>query len=304
MTVADSSANTSTTLLYPHPPKGQLYMYTLEASASTPFAGFAPDNTVIDRAAVAKLLPIMPSALLDAMFPSADTLGSQKPELILAIRTTVLPAGSSKILVVSLFDQSNTGSQTMVCPGGMVFDQTDKRGWWLDHVFVQIYLDPQCPIDQEAPTAVNQSRSVTSTVSWSWNANLGFFGGSPTGGAGYSEGYSNSATLNLEDWVNTDTSAHGVLLHRWKLTYDPRAGTSGLFDGALIPEPPSSGQSNFLIIEQVGFTVPNDRTTCDLTVNVGAVLKCTEGTKAIVVTYNDQAVGLLWSKTISVDLTS
>lgn len=98
-------------------------------------------------------------------------------------------------------------------PGRLVFDDPQRRGFFMDRVEVQLWLqdpaqdpDPERPLSAyqlstDQPETKNENGAVTSSISYGVGTSLGFFGAMPTAGSNVSFSHSSSHTHQLTDFA-------------------------------------------------------------------------------------------------------
>ncbi|MGH7087071.1 MAG: hypothetical protein ACREFN_19035 [Acetobacteraceae bacterium] len=115
-------------------------------------------------------------------------------------------------------------------PGRKMMDQNDFRGYYVQSIEYKIWLGtrsgladwstplPHWSIVKESPDTTNLTGSVSSSISWGFNASTGSFGDIATGGVGGNIGVSSTHSHSLTDFTFLQSSTAQVLDHRVALS--------------------------------------------------------------------------------------
>ena len=134
---------------------------------------------------------------------------------------------------------------TEISSGAMIWDKTDQKGYFQDKVDIQMWLQDSggvIPFMRRlatSPDNVNGSSSTSSTIdnNFSMSGNVGFFGGTPTGGVNMGGGTSDSHTFsrNLSDF-RVEVDVHDKVVQQ---SYIMSASSGGPYKNPwdLIPDP-------------------------------------------------------------------
>lgn len=133
-------------------------------------------------------------------------------------------------------------------PSNNILDQNDMRGFYVEWIRYRVWLQtPGAPVDpdnpapapdwfisKESPDTSNQTGSVSSSISWGFNASVGVFGDVPTASVGGNFGVSSSHSHALTDFTFYQYSTANILDHKivMSMTGDgnPYSSTSDLFN--------------------------------------------------------------------------
>jgi hypothetical protein len=189
------------------------------------------------------------------------------------------------LIVAKASDQDKTTiwcsmEHSNISSGDMVFDKNDTRGYYQDKIIVEMWLtdlqgkpSTQFRRIADGPDTVNGSGSTTSSVSFSFSesgsANVGFFGGTPTGSVGGSVSagvtQSHSFSKSLQDFRAINDSDQYRAIHTYKMQQSSGAkynkatdlvphpddmGFTDSFEGIRLYNPPDLATSNFPLISQ------------------------------------------------------
>lgn len=218
-----------------------------------------------------------------------------KAQLDLVVTCTVGKAGPDKPMTIHVsLENSHISS------GNMLWDDDDKRGYFQDLVEVGMYLIADGgrvmqDFDRAAdgPQTANGSSSTSSSVSVSFSAgasaNIGFFGDTPTAGAGLSGsvGITNTHAFarNLTDFKVINHSDQRRILHEYKMSassggkYDrdvdlvpDHLGFGESFSGIKLHHPPALATSNLPLISQAVWQA-NSNKEYDQTIQLGIIVR-------------------------------
>jgi hypothetical protein len=129
---------------------------------------------------------------------------------------------------------------TQIASGDMMANADDHRGYYQDKVTVQMFIKepdgtPSTRFTRvsDGPETANGTASTSSTVSFSFSesANVGFFGPTPTAGAGVSVGssVSHSFSRNLTDFRVANNSDNRIVSHDYVMS----SSSGGAYDKAV-----------------------------------------------------------------------
>lgn len=188
---------------------------------------------------------------------------------------------------------------TQISSGEMFIDQDDQRGYYQDKITVEMVINEPDESQStrftrvsDGPETANGTSSTSSTVSFSFSdsANVGFFGPTPTGGAGVSAGatVSRSFARNLTDFRVANNSDNRTVKHDYIMS----ASSGGAYDKAtdLVPsdldfissfqgiklyEPPPLALNNLNIISQAAWQADNNDDVAEtLTLKIIVTQQC------------------------------
>ncbi len=225
----------------------------------------------------------LPSFIKDTMLATLKQSGKttfqpSKVDLVLDVRIGKASL-TEPVTVFASLESSNVSS------GTMMINTDSQKGWYQDSVLVEMWLentngDARADLMRiaDGPDTVNGSGSVTSSVSISFSggANVGFFGGTPTGGASASIGISdtNSFSRNLTDFRTINTSDQFRATHEYKMSqssggaYDKATdlvpngeniGFAGAFQAIRLFTPPDLAINNLPLLSQCAWQANHTR---------------------------------------------
>ncbi|WP_146217120.1 hypothetical protein [Falsiroseomonas bella] len=196
-------------------------------------------------------------------------------------------------LLVSLKGSTVTPSLS----GKLIYDETDKRGWYTDSVEVEIYFDNPNGLIRvdDSPETSGMVCSATTTTSIDFNMGTGFFGETSTGNVSASGSISSSWTESLEDFrfvrVASDIKVHHVLqlsavkggvYNTPTDLIDPTQFFSDVFSGHLpgkLKELPARATSSIGLVSQALFKSSREMSgTRELRIEIKYHLSCVEKT--------------------------
>lgn len=247
-----------------------------------------------------KKLPFINKSTLDLHKDVAKSRGIelQSSHLDLVVTVTIGKAAADQPMTVHV-----SLEDSVISSGPMFYNQHDKRGYFQDRIDVEMFLsdnrkDPRDDFRRasDGPQTVNGSGATSSSVSVSFSvsgsANAGFFGDTPTGGAGGSASLgvtnSHSFSRNLSDFKAVNTSGQFRIKHHYKMS----ESTGGAYLSAhdLVPHgddigflealrkielyhPPDLATSNLPLISQAAWQATSNR---EYDEQIHAVIKVTQ----------------------------
>lgn len=180
-----------------------------------------------------------PSMVLPAM---KAALGQNLQHSTLDLVLYVIMAKASPSDPLTIFASLEN---TEISSGPMIWDTDDEKGYYQDKIDVTIWLQdsggviPYMRRIASAPDNVNGDASTSSTIdnNFSVGGNIGFFGGTPTGGVNAGAGTSDSNTFqkNLKDF-RVEVDVHDKVV---KQSYLMSASSGGPYKQVydLVPDP-------------------------------------------------------------------
>lgn len=227
------------------------------------------------RAAVEALFKNMPG-MKDFKAPGSF----QKSELGLVVHVIMAKASDTDPITIWVSLENSS-----VSSGRMTYDEAWEKGYYQDQVEVEMWLEDlkgNARTDMrriaDGPKTANGSGSTSSAISFSFSGsgNLGFFGGTPTGGASASVGAteSHSFSQNLTDFKVINYSDQYRAKHTYKMAessgakYDkaidlvPKGDAIGFteaFKGIQLYSPPDIATSNLSLLSQCVWQARDNR---------------------------------------------
>lgn len=272
------------------------------------------------------------TAPANVLWPENNAFGKQKAFMQLVANVTLAAqknTNSGKINKVLHIDLK--GSK--VGPGNLIFNQDDKRAYFLDYIWVHIWCqrtlqeihinnhEPDMVLSEESPNqAPDASGNISSSVSFQVEGSAGAFGDMPMGSLGAGGSISSSHSHSLMDF-SFKSKSQGHLQHEYFMEqagdgepYDPARPAISLGNefqsplvGARLRPLPTLSISNVAVPSQAIFTTKadselNNRRTW-LFMQIDAQFSAVEGTNEgfSISTKQHQSVQSI-SKSIPIDL--
>ncbi|MBW4470445.1 MAG: hypothetical protein KME45_08555 [Stenomitos rutilans HA7619-LM2] len=200
----------------------------------------------------------------------------------------------SRYVGIALFQEKKMDSQ--IVPGNMAYTAVDKKGWWIQAVKVTIWVQENksdganlFQLMYGEPKTLNRDGTSTSAASLNLGASGGMMSGGPTVTGSASGEWTNTTSFSYKDFTLYDRSANNKLIHEWSLTGYKDANTAGHFQKANIPLPPPAAISNFSVIEQGSWKVPDGIEECLVKIIIDVDFKFCGGVYALVKTFYNRA---------------